>query len=153
MEDIYKTPDAELVDNRNTAANPYKLYKVSAVAIATFLGTVFAGGVIMAHNYRQLGLHDAARKILINTGLVTLAILCIAFMLPDNINIPNIAFILPQLFGMHYLAKARQEEAIKTHETNNGALNSNWKAAGISLLIGIGILGLVTLVLLLVYGF
>jgi len=51
-------PTANL-NEQNTAS--ISLYQLSAVALATFFGTVLAGGYIMYINFKNLGLKESEK--------------------------------------------------------------------------------------------
>ena len=56
-----------LGDTRLTDPNrpQYKLYSVAALDLATFIGSMVAGVLLLASNYRKLGDSDSSRSILI----------------------------------------------------------------------------------------
>lgn len=135
MTNIYSPPKSNL----NQIATPSSLYKTSGIGVATFIGSVLAGGIIMYINFNRLGLEDKAKKCLIYSTLATLVIFGIAFLIPEDFNIPNIAFTIPQVVAMMQIAKSQQGAFIDDHKSSGGTLASNWKAFGISLVVLVGI--------------
>lgn len=148
-QNIYKTPEANLDKAKDQGIINYKLYKISGIGIATFFGSILAGGLLVSKNFKNLGKDSAARNTLIYSFLATIIIIAVAYMIPDDWHVPNMSFTLPQLIVMVQLAKKHQEKDIEDHVAMGGLLASNWKAFGISLLVMIGILAALFPVILL----
>jgi len=148
MNDIYKTPESDLENEKPSVGYDFKLYTIPAIGLATFFGTILAGGVILAINFRNLGKESAARNAIIYSALATLAVFSLAFLIPDDVNVPNVIFTVIQLVAMIQIAKKLQEADIKNHIDNGGLLASNWKAFGISLLILIALMAILFLVVM-----
>ena len=110
----------------------YKLYTPSGVGLATFLGSPIAGSVLMAINYRRLGNRAAAGKAAALGFLGTIALASVAALLPQPI---SMGLGIGAWIGMNSLAKAFQGEQIIQHTARGGELASNWRAAGVSLLV------------------
>jgi len=128
---------------------PHRLYKVSGIAIASIFGSILAGGLLMSLNYRMLGRQELARKAIILTLAATALVFVIAFQIPPDWHVPNTVFTAPQIVLMAYLAKWAQGDDIAAHVRDGGALASNWKAFGISLLV---LLLLLTVLVLVISG-
>jgi len=143
MEDIYKTPESSLENGTTASSADYQLYKISGIGIATFFGSMLAGGFLMSRNYKKLGKDAAAMKALVYSALATVAVLVISFLIPEDLNIPNLAFTIPQIIVMVQLAKKKQGNDIDAHVANGGALASDWKAFGISLLVIVALMAAV----------
>jgi hypothetical protein len=139
MDDVYKTPKSSLEQDSQPNVLDYKLFKVSGVGIATFFGSIFAGGILLSRNYKHLGKQAEARNALIYSFLATVAILFIAFVIPEDVNIPGLVFTIPQIIVMVQIAKQQQGDAIAQHVERGGALASNWLAFGISIVVGIAL--------------
>ena len=114
-----------------------RLYSVSGMVLATFMGTPLASGWLMARNYRALGDNANAGQCLIYATVATVAILALTFLLPESI--PAFAFSLPQLLVVGYIAKRLQGDRIEAYRTQD-RLYSNWRAFGIGILSLIGLL-------------
>lgn len=131
-------PTANL-NEQNTAS--ISLYQLSAVALATFFGTVLAGGYIMYINFKNLGLEKKAKNSLIYSFIATILILGISMLIPDEV--PNMAIIVPQLLAMSHIAKTQQAAMIEEHINSGGMMFSNWKAFGISMLFLLAIFSII----------
>lgn len=134
MEDIYKTPESSL-DNGYTSSQNYQLYKVSGVGIATFFGTLFAGGVLLYFNFKRLGRQAAARNALIYSVLGLLAVLAVTLIIPEDMNLPSIGITVMEVIVMMQIAKQQLGRDIDNHVEQGGVLASDWKAFGVSLLV------------------
>lgn len=134
---VYAPPKAELSPE---ASKPYKLYSIEGVGIATFFGSILAGGIIMWINLRRLGRFESARKTILYSILATILFLFGIIMIPQDINIPSMLFTIPQIFAMVMIAKSQQKDSIDAHKNKGGEIASNWKAFGIGLLSAIPVL-------------
>ena len=131
MHNIYEPPVSHLDDAHNASIS---LYRVSGIGVATFFGSVLAGGFIMYLNFKRLGLENKAKNCILYSTIATVLIFGIIYLIPEDINIPNAAFTFPQLIAMVQIAKNQQGALIDGHLNSGGAISSNWKAFGISLL-------------------
>lgn len=145
---VYTPPQADLSPQ---ATQPYQLYSIGGVGVATFFGSILAGGIIMWINFRRLGKFEAAQKTLIYTCFATIALFGVLMMLPDDLNIPDISFTIPQIIMMVSIAKAQQKADIDAHIRKGGKMASKWKAFGIGLLAIIPILAAIIGVTFLLY--
>src|SRR5690349_2588639 len=62
----------------------YRLYDRYAVALATFLGTPAAGGVLLAMNYRRLGRPERALLSVVLAILATALLIAVGLVLPNK---------------------------------------------------------------------
>jgi len=124
-----------------TQAPPYKLYSIGAILLATFLSSFVGGGIVLAINLFRLGRNGAAWGAIVISTICTIAMLTIAFMLPDEPRVPSSVYWIPQLAVMFFAAKALVGSAIEQHERSRGQLASNWGAAGIGLATMVVLLG------------
>lgn len=141
--EVYQTPKSNL-----TPADMPKLFSVKGITIATVIGSIFAGGLFMSMNYKRMGKPDEARKALVYSVIATIALLGLIMLIPEDLNIPNMVFLLPQIYGMYKIAEIYQKNDLEKHEAEGGEFVSNWAAFGYSLVIGIGIFAAVMLVAL-----
>nr|WP_297353046.1 hypothetical protein [uncultured Caldimonas sp.] len=119
-----------------SAATPAaRLNSFGGLFWAALTGNLFATALLMSQNYAQVGQQDRARKALTYAGLAMLVILVLVVVLPEEV--PVIAFSAPQLAVAYYLAKSHHDELVIPHLAKGGAVHSNWRGAGIGLLIGI----------------
>ncbi len=129
----------------------HKLYSLGSIGLATLLASWFAGAVLISRNYARLDKRRASR-ISILLGILSLVPLLFAVFL---IEVPQqyetympVVFQGIQIGVISMIAKRLQGEAFSAHEEKGGQFYSNWRAAGIALL-----LAPVAVVLLLVGGF
>ncbi len=136
----------------DSAASP-RLYRISGIAIATIVGTVLAGGLLMGLNYYMLGRDGLARKTLFLSVATTTALLLVVFHLPPQWHVSSLWFTVPQLAGMIYLARRTQGAEITAHVGGGGTLASDWKALGVSVLVLLLLISVVVLVVMAVQSF
>jgi hypothetical protein len=133
--------DIELDDHPQDQSRPsYKLYSVRSIVLATFLGSPLAGGIVMALNYRRLGLPAKAMHSAIWSAVATAALIAIAIGMPDDIKIPNMLFLIAQVLAMFIVATKLQGANLSSHQFHGGRLASAWGAAGIAILCSIVIM-------------
>ncbi len=140
MNNIYESPASSL-EIQSTRA--FSLYKISGVGVATFFGSTLAGGFIMYLNFKRLGSGGKAKKCLLFSVIATIVIFGVIFLIPEDVDIPNTVFTIPQVIAMVQIAKIQQGTLIDEHINSGGALSSNWKAFVIGLLFVVGILAIV----------
>jgi len=110
----------------------YKLFDVTSIVLATFLGTLMAGGLVMAINFRRAGqTAEAIIAFLVGVALSGLAIL-VGYAIPNAL---RLAFAGLVLFGVRKLAQATQGDLLYAHGERGGKLVSRWAAAAIGLLV------------------
>lgn len=137
-ESIYAPPQASLeAADAATSAAKARLYSPRAVAVATFLGSLLAGGTLVALNFRRLGRGTAALWALLGAVLAQAALFTVAFALPASVRVPSAAYTALQVLLMLYVAKRLQGADVGNHVKAGGRLASGWAAAGIGLIYGI----------------
>ena len=149
MQDLYKTPQANLEENEENKTYNFELYKISGIGLATFIGSTLAGGFLISQNYKRLGNVRMANKTLTYTVLATIALFLIAYFLPEDMNVPNMVFTVVQVVVLVQIAKQLQAKELSNHVAHGGALASNWKAFGISLIVIIAMLAVLIPVIML----
>lgn len=129
----YASPQSfPAVTSTGSSSSPvYELYSVGAIVLATFLGSFFAGGLLMSIDYHRLENSSAARLYLVVGIICQVLLFGLAFMLPDNV--PTTLVLLPQLLVMYLIAEQRLGPKLREHERARGKYASLWKAAGIGL--------------------
>jgi hypothetical protein len=132
----YQSPQsgvyAQYVAPPGEPAQPYKLYSLGGIVVATLVGGPLAGGVILAINYRRLARSGAALQAVIWSALATLAFISAAIVLPSET--PNWPFWLVPMGGMNAAAKLFQGGMLDEHFKRGGAKASTLGAAGIGFL-------------------
>ncbi len=142
--------DAPAVPGEPTAsggaatAPPGKLFTMAGIGWAAFLGSPLAGGILLAANARRLGHRALAQRQILVTALVTLVsiVLYAAADVPETAAVPHAlvhAVVIAGLAGTIVYARHAQREAVDAHRAAGGALQSNWRAAGIGLLTLLGV--------------
>jgi hypothetical protein len=133
--DVREQSPTEFTPELEVAAPSYKLFSAGDATLAAFLGSILAGFVILALNYRRLGRKGAAGLALL-IGLAALLLhFTIAFTLPDPLSVGiSLALTLLGLGVVHVVAKAAQGDAFDEHQRRGGQKASTGAAAGIGLL-------------------
>lgn len=124
-----------------------RLYSLRSIGLATFLGSVFAGGLLMALNYRALGQPARMRNALVWAFIGTVVLVVLSTVLPEQV--PAIAFLCVQLAIVLSLAHMLQGPTIRAHEAQGATMHSNWRAAGIALLVLLGLIAVMVVLALL----
>ena len=116
----------------------HKLYSLGSIGLATLMGSWFAGAVLISRNYSRLDKRRASH-ISILLGVLSLVPLLIAIFL---IEVPQqYDTYMPAVFQgiqvcvISMIAQRLQGEAFSAHEGMGGQFYSNWRAAGIGLLL------------------
>lgn len=135
-ENPFKTPNAPLT-NPLTQTTEVPLYKIGAVGLATFLGSPLAGAYLLGKNLQVLGRGGETGAVWGIAIAIFLVCMALAFILPESV--PAIPFTIAQVAGMFFLAQQRIGPTVVLHTEQGGALYSNWRAAGIGLLFGLGV--------------
>ncbi|MFK3647962.1 hypothetical protein ACI2IY_05925 [Lysobacter enzymogenes] len=147
----YEAPASAVVDAQQDATR--RLFRTSAIYIATFMGSTLAGGWVLAMNHEALGQFDLARKARWSGLIAAVAIVALTLVLPERI--PGMVFLIPQMVAASYwLKRTPQGEAIAARVAAGLPMRSNWAAAGIGLLcalVQLAVLGLVAVAA--IYGF
>ena len=108
----------------------YKLLNPTCVGVAAFIGSILAGGVAMALNYRRLGRSKEAWIALLG-GAVGLVVLWQIGSKLDGTVTTGLGAVIA--FGMQALAKSLQGADIEAHVAANGAVSSG----GFGVLLGL----------------
>ena len=114
------------------------LFSPGSVVLATALGTVLAGSLLIAINFRRLGQSEAPWAT-IALGVVALAILgLVVSYLPEQVpEDPAIVGLGAAQLPAAYLAVTRlQGGQLVSHREAGGRFSSAWIAAGIGFLVG-----------------
>lgn len=123
-------------------APPVTLYDAGTVGLATFLGSPFAGCVIMAMNFHRMGSSAAAVVTILLGLLATTAIIAAAAMLPNNA--AALGLSVGGLVATFLIAKQTQGPVIELHRLAGGKIGSGWMAAAVALLVvAVGVIGIV----------
>lgn len=136
-------PEAAVADPAPRAAPAHRLFSSQNVGLATFLGSLLAGSILLAINYRRLG--DGRRALLAIAfgALATAFLIAFALLAPDSVPQPIYTGVAIGLaFAMRAVTDALQGEALAAHRTAGGRVGAGWAGAGIALATLAVILGL-----------
>ena len=111
-----------------------KIYKDRAIWVGTFLGGPLTAGYLIAENFKAFDQSDKANKTWIYAIIATIIIFGGAFMIPDNINVPN--QIIPFIYTAiaYLLVQHFQGQNITKHLDSGGQLYSWWRTIAVSII-------------------
>ncbi len=123
-----------------TSSKHLLLFDRNAVMVATVIGSLIAGALLVWWNYRSMGRMDLAKRIL-TMGIVTqgaLLVLALSTIEPNSVLqlLPLVIQLLIAWFGTEVL----QGAAIRWHRERGASLQPIWRAAWFGLLTGMVIL-------------
>ena len=127
--------DASDAKESDSTKPRYKLYAVRAVVLSTLIGTPLAGGALMALNYTEVGYPvRAVGPALLGLGITVSFIGFALSTSPDNPMLGIVYwFVLPPI--MYVTARLLQGRFLAAHRAGGGEYESEWKAAGIAVVI------------------
>jgi len=118
--------------------DPPRLYDVHSIDLATFLGSWFAGAILLSRNLQALGRVEDARSTLIVGffGLIALAFAIYSIVVPERFDrLVGLAVQAAQVAAVHVLSTRTLGRSIERHRAAGGAFYSRWRAAGVSVLV------------------
>lgn len=118
----------------------YQLFSIGAVSWATFFGSPLAGGIVLSINYQRLGQRVSRLHALLWSAIGTIGMFAAAFLIPDSWPIPDAVYAAMPPAVMYGCASSLQGGVIELHVRRGGVLASNWRAVGIGVICGLGIL-------------
>ena len=111
-----------------------KVYKSSAFWVGTFIGGPLAAGYFFAKNFKVFGEDEKIKPTWIFALLISVLVLLIAILIPEDVEIPNQLIPLAYTgaaFGLFYHF---QEAKAKTHLDQGGAHYSWGNVLGVSII-------------------
>ena len=111
-----------------------KIYSDRAVWVGSFVGGPLVAGYFIAENFKVFNAPQKANKTWIITIIGTIIIFGGIFLIPDNINIPNVVIPLCYTSFAYYVVLHSQKNAMNKHIENGGVFYSWWRVIGIALL-------------------
>jgi len=124
--------------------HPGPLYTVNAVVMATVIGSLMAGVVLMALNYLTLGRRELAWRVL-RLGLATFVVLMVgAYLLPPD-SVVRLLMVPLQALVAGIASVLLQGPRIRYHLDHGGKAHSLWRAAGVALLTALVVMFVLTL--------
>lgn len=127
-------PDFATDDGSPHDAPTFTLHPVRGIVWAAFWGSLIAAGFVIAINYLRMGNKTAAGITVVIAVTSTLALFAVIFAIPDDINIPNTVFLVPQLIAVYAIANGLQGNQIRQHAARRGTVASAWPSVGIGFL-------------------
>lgn len=121
------------------------LYSVHGMVVAAVLGSFAAAVVLVVLNYRALGSVALARKAAWAGALIYLALLPAAALVPPAWGLMSVPVAQGLLAGL--LGNSLQGDAIRYHLAGGGTMHSNFRAAGIAIVVACAIFGILVLTL------
>jgi hypothetical protein len=118
-----------------------RLYSAGQICTAAFIGSPVAACWFFAHNYRQLGNTESARKWLFWGCGGSFVFIVLVRMLPLSLRFPPYVIPLGYSIALREVAKQTQGDAVTQHISTGGRLGSWWVVVGISLLFFAGMFG------------
>jgi hypothetical protein len=113
---------------------PVRLYSVSQIGVATFIGAPLAGCWLMARNFARLNMPDKARRTRLYGLLSTVALIVVAYLLAAFVpHFPS--SVIPAAYTGTMIALARQHQGaqLTAHHAAKGLRPSYAGVFGISL--------------------
>jgi hypothetical protein len=136
-ENPYAPPKAGVADAKSVAVEVPRvalLYTVNQIATATFLGTVLAGGWMMAANYRAMGLEDKSR-VTIGWSIGGFIVLAAMLMLVPELTVGmTIITAVVCAIGFRAWAETRFGKTVEKHLADGGTEYNWWRVVGLGLL-------------------
>jgi hypothetical protein len=125
-----------------------KAYSPGQVTAAAFIGLPIAGCILLASNFTLFGAPERRSQALIWGFVSTIAVLLLAFVLPENF--PNA--VIPAAYTSAMQQIARKTQAIQFYEyiEAGGPKHSHWRVFGIGVACSLSIGALFFVVFMLV---
>ena len=111
-----------------------KIFKEKAFWVGTFLGGPLVAGYLFSQNFKVFGEKDKITPTWIIAIIVTIVVFGIAFIIPENINIPNQLIPIAYSAFAYGLFKKYQENQSNEHIESGGQFYSWWRVIGISII-------------------
>jgi len=108
------------------------LYSSRQLFFASFIGSPIAAAWFAASNFRKLGEQTRARNIVLWGTMTTIAVMIIAFILPDRI--PHSVFPLLYSLAIRMVAVTMFDPVVKEQKVAGATGGSSWTVVGVSFL-------------------
>ena len=126
-------------DSQSGIAGGKSLYSISGIVIATILGSLAAGILLIYLNYLSLG-YGRLAKLTIRWGIVAYALIITSGLLIPDSRALTALFIVLQTGLAGFAADRLQGAAINYHREHGGVMYSPLRAAGLGFLTGVAML-------------
>lgn len=127
------------------------LYTPGAVGWATAFGGPLGGCVILALNYHRMGLKSKCTQAVLWGVLSTIALLILAFAVPDSLDPAFRGAAIGITIGLYHLSKRLQGGHVHQHRSRGGRIGSKWWGVGIGLICALLLVGTVVLWTIITY--
>ncbi len=126
------------------------LYSLTAIGIATFLGSALAGGYMLAVNYAALGKRRFGMQALYGSIIL---VICLVIAQATLFNTPQLAILLTigQVLLVLLLTQKLQGPMFATYEEMGGKYYSNWRAVLVGFIASI-VLATTSILFVLMFG-
>ena len=129
----------QFVKTTDESATPdCKLFRVRGVVLATFFGTILAGGIVLAINLRRINKVRQANSALVVCFLATICVLTVSYFTPEGAGF-SLAISIVQMAVISKHTRTVMGSELDHHDRNNGQYSSSWFASLIGLLVLIGL--------------
>jgi len=128
-----------------------KVYNEKGIAWGAFLGGPIAAGYFLIENYKSLGNRAIVNKAWKITLISTVIYFILAYFLQEMMGISIVPILISCMIMARQVFREKQAVEVEAHIKKGGAVHSNWRVAGISLLFFLGTIGSIGS-LLMMYG-
>ncbi len=125
-----------------------KLYSLTAIGVATFLGSALAAGYMLASNYRALGQQRMGQLALIGSLMVVLAFVFLPTQLTPNIS-TAIVLMIAQVLIVLLIANKLQGAMFRSFEAMGGTYHSMRRTLWVGVMASVALTAASVLLLLL----
>lgn len=117
------------------------LYSLRGVGVASFFGSMIAGGIVIGISLLRLGKPRNAWLVICGSVVVfTILMLCI-YHIPAVENLPSTVVTVPQVFLMIGIARITYGEELRKREQTGEPIASAWRAFGIGIITLLPVVG------------
>lgn len=139
QENPFQPPIAPLQDVASAAKN--SLYRITGVGIAALIAGPLSGTWLISQNLKRIGQSRGQRGCWTIGIILNLLYYILASQLVDYTSahpfLPVLSLNIAGAFVMHYCAREYFGAALDKHAAAGGSLHSNWRAAGVGLLVSL----------------
>lgn len=111
-----------------------KLYSTKGVMAGTLLGGPLTGAYLLSKNYKALNQPEKVGKTWFFGILIFLFIIVLAIVAKQ---IPQVLFVVLYAWMGQFAAQKLQGSLLDKHAAEGGSFYSNWKAAGVGLIVSV----------------
>lgn len=115
----------------------YRLFSIPAVAVATLIGSVVPGFLLLAHNRRVTDDLEAARTTALIGVSIAIVLFTVIWHVPESDLPPDSVVHAAQAGVASWYGLRSQKGILAAHKQHGGAFHSKWRAAGIGIVGGL----------------